>query len=75
MVRTSASADYSASVSEDGGEGQSTPKLVAQTRAVLFVFWTFLMSLPLICVLIVVSPFVYLFDRKRRRLAHSINQL
>ena len=41
----------------------------------LFVFWTFLMSLPLICVLIAVCPFVYLFDRKRRRLSHSINQL
>ena len=65
-VKASASADFGPSGSEENGETLHTlPKFVAYIRAVLFIAWTSLLSLPLICVMIAVSPFVYLFDRKR----------
>lgn len=75
-VKASASADFGPSGSEENGETLHTlPKFVAYIRAVLFIAWTSLLSLPLICVMIAVSPFVYLFDRKRRRLNHLVNQV
>lgn len=65
-IRVGASAEYSANGSQDeSNETPQFPKLLANIRAVLFIGWTSLLALPLICVMILVAPFVYLFDRKR----------
>lgn len=66
QLRASASASANASAPD-------YPTPVAHARAVLFVLWTFLLALPGITVLILATPFVYVFDRKRRRLLHTIN--
>lgn len=75
----------SATVSFDKARGGSSsaaapeqsrfPSFLAGIRAVMFYFTTFMFATPLFCVMLVVYPFVLLFDKYRRRAEHAVNRM
>lgn len=49
--------------------------LPLKLRAVCFYLWTYILAVPLFVVMLVLQPFVLLFDKYRRKAQHVVNRI
>jgi len=67
-VRASASGSGSGDASASANaNANANANVLARIRAIAFFATSFTLAIPLICVMVVIFPFVYAFDRTRRR--------
>lgn len=53
--------------------GEMLQGFVAHLRAFFFYLWTCIVAIPLFTVMVIISPFVFLLDRYRRKGQHLVN--